>query len=176
MVLERISQTRRRSKVVWKLENVAGRNDTTTRQTTPMMSWWSKCAKSCALVTFPLEEHPHTVPSQTRYTRDNGRGLNTHSWRSRAIRYKSHVECQDRKQSSNCRMQAQDNLGNFVPRKRLSMRVSTTPTNNSKKNTLSIQQPATKPRATPFTFLGNRSALNIEMTITMRTTSKDKTR
>ena len=41
-----------------------------------------------------------------------------------------------------------------MPRKRLSMRVCTTPTNNSKRNTSSIQQPATKPRATPFTFSG----------------------
>ena len=34
-----------------------------------------------------------------------------------------------------------DNLGNFVARKRLSMSICTTPTNNSKKNTLSFEQP-----------------------------------
>ena len=42
----------------------------------------------------------------------------------------------------------QDNLGNFVARKRLLMRICTTPTKNSKKNTLSIEQPPIMPRAT----------------------------
>ena len=47
-------------------------------------------------------------------------------------------------------LSGQDNLGNFVARKRLPMSICTTPTNNSKKNTLSFEQPPNMPRATLY--------------------------
>ena len=47
-------------------------------------------------------------------------------------------------------LSGQDNLGNFVARKRLSMSICTTPSNNSKKNTLFFEQPPTMPRATLY--------------------------
>ena len=42
-------------------------------------------------------------------------------------------------------LSGQDKLGNFVTRRRLSMSIWTTPTNNSKKNTLSFEQSLTMP-------------------------------
>ena len=52
-------------------------------------------------------------------------------------------------------LSGQDKLGNFVARNRLSMSICTTPTNDSKKNSPSFEEPPTMPRATlyfPSTF------------------------